>query len=92
VICQPPTPGEVDTDHVVLETAGKAEGENAWIVQLYECKQYRSNAVGIRFGQPIRKAVECNLLEEDETAVDWQADRLTFAIKPFEIKTFKIWF
>jgi alpha-mannosidase len=83
---------EVDTEHVILETVKKAEDENAWIVRVYECKQYRSNAVAIRFGRPIRKAVECNLLEEDETPVAYQGDQLTFAVNPFEIKTFKIWF
>ena len=83
---------EVDTDHVVLETVKKAEDENAWIVRLYECKQYRSNAVTLTFGQPIREAVECNLLEEQEAPVDHQGHTLTFPIKPFEIKSFKVWF
>jgi alpha-mannosidase len=83
---------EVDTDHVILETIKKAEDDDAWIVRVYECKQYRSNAVSIRFGQPIRKAVECNLLEEEESPVAFQDHQLTFAIKPFEIKSFKIWF
>ncbi|HSL29857.1 MAG TPA: alpha-mannosidase [Anaerolineales bacterium] len=83
---------EVDTDHVVLETVKKAEDENAWIVRVYECKQYRSNAVTIAFGQPVRKAMECNLLEEDEAPVTFQGNELEFAIRPFEIKTFKLWF
>ncbi len=83
---------EVDTDHVVLETVKKAEDENAWIVRVYECKQYRSNAVTIQLGRPIHKAVECNLLEEEETPVIHQGNQMTFAITPFEIKTFKIWF
>ncbi len=83
---------EVDTDHIVLETVKKAEDENAWIVRVYECKQYRSNAVTITLGHPISKAVECNLLEEEETSIDYQGHQLAFAIKPFEIKTFKIWF
>ena len=82
----------VETDHVILETVKKAEDENAWIVRLYECKQYRNNAVTITFGQPVRRAVECNLLEEDETSTVYQGHRITFAICPFEIKTFKIWF
>jgi alpha-mannosidase len=82
---------EVDTDHVVLETVKKAEDENAWIVRVYECKQYRSNAVTITFGQRLRKAVECNLLEEAETPVAYQDNHLTFPVKPFEIKTFKVW-
>jgi alpha-mannosidase len=83
---------EVDTDHVILETVKKAEDENAWIVRVYECKQYRSNAVTLTFGQPVRQAVECNLLEEEETPATFQNKQLTFAVKPFEIKTFKVWF
>jgi alpha-mannosidase len=83
---------DLDTNCVVLETVKKAEDENAWIVRLYECKQYRSNEVTISFGKMIRKAVECNLLEEEEAAADYQGKRLTFAIRPFEIKTFKVWF
>jgi alpha-mannosidase len=83
---------KVDTNHVVLETVKKAEDENAWIVRVYECKQYRSNAVTITFGQSITKAVECNLLEEDEAPVSYQGHQLAFAVRPFDIKTFKIWF
>jgi alpha-mannosidase len=83
---------ELDTDHVILETVKKAEDEQAWIVRVYECKQYRNNAVHLAFGQPIRKAVECNLLEEDEKPVSYQGNRLMFGIAPFEIKTFKVWF
>jgi alpha-mannosidase len=81
---------KINTDHVILETVKKAEDENAWIVRVYECKQYRSNAVTITFTRSIRKAVECNLLEEDQAAVSYHDNQLTFAVKPFEIKTFKI--
>ena len=83
---------DVDVDHVVIETVKKAEDDNAWIVRVYECKQYRSNAVTISFGQAIQNAVECDLMEQDEAPVAHQDNQLTFAIKPFEIKTFKIWF
>jgi alpha-mannosidase len=83
---------EVDTIHVIIETVKKAEDDEAWIVRVYECKQYRSNAVTIAFGQTIKRAVECNLLEEEEMPVAYQGNRVSFAIKPFEIKTFKIWF
>jgi alpha-mannosidase len=83
---------EVDTDHVVLETVKKAEDENAWIVRVYECKQYRSKEVTIRFGQHVQNAVECNLLEEDESPAAFDGNQLKFAITPFEIKTFKVWF
>ena len=83
---------DVDVDHVVLETVKKAEDEQAWIVRVYECKGHRDNTVTITFGGQLRKAVECNLLEEESAPVAYQGHRLTFGIKPFEIKTFKIWF
>jgi alpha-mannosidase len=98
----PPNPGgdlpvdhswaSVEPDHVILETVKKAEDENAWILRVYESKQYRSNTVKITFGQPIERAVETNLLEEEEAYVTYHKNQLTFAIKPFEIKTFKLWF
>ncbi|MGH2523085.1 MAG: alpha-mannosidase, partial [Anaerolineales bacterium] len=83
---------EVESDHVILETVKKAEREDAWVVRVYECQQRRSNAVSIHFGLPIRKAVECNLVEEGEQPISWQGARLTFAIAPYEIKTFKVSF
>jgi alpha-mannosidase len=82
---------ELDTDHVIIETVKKAEDDDAWIVRVYECKQYRSNAVTITLGPTIKRATECNLLEEEDRSVAYQGNQLTFPIKPFEIKTFKVW-
>lgn len=54
-------------------------------MRVYEYKQYRNGRVSLRFGQPIRRAVECNLVEEDEREVDFQGDCLFFEISPYEI-------
>ncbi len=62
------------------------------MVRVYECKQYRSNAVTIDFGQPIKKAVACNLVEEGAEPVTFEGKRLTFPVAPYEIKTFRVWF
>ena len=43
-------------------------------------------------GQSLRRAVECNLVEEGEAPVDFSGRSLTFAIAPYEIKTFRLWF
>jgi alpha-mannosidase len=80
----------VDADHVVIETVKKAEDDGGWVVRVFESQQYRNPAVHLDFGRPIRSAVECNLVEEEDRPVDWDGDRLTFAIAPFEIKTFKM--
>jgi alpha-mannosidase len=83
----------VEADHVILETLKKSEDDDgSWIVRLYEYKQYRSPAVRVRFDRGVRRAVECNLVEEGEEPVEVQGDCLTFPIQPFEIKTFKVWF
>lgn len=82
----------VEDDRVVVETVKKAEDERAWIVRVYENQQCRCQTVTLTFGQPIRRAVECNLVEEGEAPVAHAGAQLTFAIRPFEIKTFKIWF
>jgi alpha-mannosidase len=82
----------VSTDHVVLETVKKAEDEDAWIVRLYESRQYRSNVVNLTLGQSIKKAVETNLMEEEQGLVAHQGNQITFAVKPFEIKKFNVWF
>jgi alpha-mannosidase len=62
------------------------------VVRVYENKQCRESAVRLSFASPLRQAVECNLMEEDEQPADWHGSTLTFPIKPYEIKTFKLWF
>lgn len=83
---------EVDAANVIIETVKKAEDGEAWIVRLYEYQQSRSNGIHLQFGRPIVKAVECNLVEEDEAPVAFDGNCLPFSIAPYEIKTFKIWF
>lgn len=87
---------EPDADHVILETLKRAEyedapGTTAWIVRVYETRQFRNPAVRLHFGLPIHRAVECNLMEKQETPVAIEGDTLIFAIAPYEIKTFMVW-
>ena len=88
----PATYTTVECSYVIVETVKKAEDDDTWIVRVYEPVGFRNNDATITFGHPIRKAVECNLVEEGETPVDFSDKTITFAIAPFEIKTFKVWF
>ncbi len=83
---------QVDCDHIALETVKRAEDGDGWIIRLYEFKQFRNPHAVLTFGLPVRKAVECNLLEESEMPVEFYENRLKFSIAPYEIKTFKVWF
>jgi alpha-mannosidase len=82
----------LDWDHAVVETVKKSEDDDASIVRIYEYKQYRTDEVKLTFGRPIRKAVECNLVEEEENTADFAGNHIIFSLKPYEIKTYKIWF
>jgi alpha-mannosidase len=39
---------------------------------------------------PIRAAVECNLLERDDTPVEARSNELKFTIDPYQIRTFRV--
>lgn len=82
---------EIDNDNVLLETVKKAEDDEAIVLRFYEYKQFR-NKTKVTFAEPIKKAVECNLIEEEERVAHYQDKTLSFPITPYEIKTFKIWF
>lgn len=82
----------VNVDHVIVDTIKKAESGDGWVVRVYEYQQKRRKNIEMYFGRPLKKAVECDLMEENEQVVDFDEQRLNFNIKPFEIKTFKVWF
>ena len=75
----------------MLETIKQAEDDDAWIVRVYEYKQQRSNRTSITFGRPIARAVECDLLETEAQVAEVSGRRLTFALAPYEIKSFMVW-
>lgn len=81
----------VDADHMILETVKQAEDGDGWVLRCYETQQRRNAAVTINMGRPLQRAVACNLVEEGEEPVTADADSVTFAIGPFEIRTFKVW-
>jgi alpha-mannosidase len=82
---------ELDCDHAMIETVKKAEDDDACIVRVYEYKQFRSNGVKLSFNRPIRKAIVCNLVEEEEGEAAFAGNELMFSLNPYEVKTFKVW-
>ncbi|MBI2426093.1 MAG: alpha-mannosidase [Candidatus Hydrogenedentes bacterium] len=80
----------VDHPNIVIEAVKKAEEDNAIIVRLYEAGKTRGSAT-LRFSRTVRKATECNLMEEQDQAVKLKGDAIHFDFKPFEIKSFKVY-
>jgi len=82
-----------DAESVIIETIKRAEDDpDTWVIRLYESQQSRRRGVRLTFGRLLRRAVECNLVEQEERPVVFDPGGVTFDILPFEIKTFKVWF
>ncbi len=81
----------VSNPNVIVETVKKAEQDDAIIVRVYEAGKTRG-PVTLAFSRPIRKATECNLLEERDQSVSLRDNAIQCRIRPFEIKTFKVYF
>jgi alpha-mannosidase len=81
----------LDEKHVVIDTVKKAEDSDDIIIRLYEAYGQRGK-VKLTFGPKPEKISECNLMEEDDVSVDIEDNSLSFYIKPYEIRTFKVRF
>ncbi len=80
---------KVDKDNVIIEVVKKAEDSDEIIVRLYEYHNKRSR-VNVTFFTELESVIECNLMERDLQAVEFNNDSFNFEIKPFEIKSFKL--
>jgi alpha-mannosidase len=80
---------QTDCTHVIVETVKPAEDGDGLIVRLYEAHNQRGRGT-LTFVTPLLSAQECNLLEEPLNDVSCQENTLSFQVRPFEIKTFRV--
>ena len=66
-----------------------AEDGRGVILRVYEAAGKKTNA-HLSVSQEDFRAVECNLMEEDEKQLASDPYGFDFTIRPFEIKTFRI--
>jgi alpha-mannosidase len=81
---------QTDCAHVVVETVKPAEDGDGLIVRLYEAHNQRGRGT-LTFAAPLLSAQECNLLEEPLRTIAVDGHKLTFQVRPFEIKTFRVY-
>jgi len=81
---------EVEGSGVVVTAFKPAEDGDGWVLRLYEAHGGRG-PVQVRFAQPPTRAVATNLVEEPEDGLDLAGSALSFEVKPYEIKTFRLW-
>lgn len=81
----------VSNPNVIVESIKKAESDDAIILRLYEAGRTRGRVV-LSFANPVKRAFSCNLLEERDEALRVKDNRVSLRVKPFEIKTVKVYF
>jgi len=77
------------TDHIVVETVKVADDGDGLIVRLYEAHNQRGPA-SLVFAQPVAQAVEVDLLERAIGSVAVADNRVSFDVRPFEVKTLRV--
>ena len=75
--------------NVIIDTVKMAEDGRGVILRVYEAAGKKTNA-HLSVSQEDFRAVECNLMEEDEKQLASDPYGFDFTIRPFEIKTFRI--
>jgi len=80
-----------DADHVVVDTVKAAEEGTGLIVRVYEACNQRG-PVTLRFAVAPVAVWECNLMEENENLLAVEGQGFTFAVKPFQIRSFRVTF
>ena len=80
----------IEGNGVNVDAIKKAESEDCLILRVHECFGGRTHVkVGSEYG--ITRYATCNLLEDRETE-PVSGSAIEFDLKPFEIKTFMVWF
>lgn len=79
----------IDADNLVTEVLKLSEDGTADIIRFYECWNRRTTA-DIIFDGLYRKISLCNMLEEEETVLVENTDRVTMTVKPYEIVTLRL--
>ena len=87
-------PGEVSffnvsLPSVVIDTVKQAEDSHAIIVRLYEAHGTHG-AARLSSALPVQSATRCNLLEEEDSPLDWAEGGVTLKFTPFQIITVKL--
>ncbi|HEX4086136.1 MAG TPA: alpha-mannosidase [Chthoniobacteraceae bacterium] len=80
---------EVDRPGVLIEAVKHAEQEESVIVRLYEANGSRG-MVTLTTALPVKHAFRADLLERTDAPVACKEGQIQFAVRPFEIVTFKL--
>ena len=73
----------------VFDTIKRAEDSDALVLRLYECHGAHGTA-RVDLSKPIKRAVFCNVLEDDGEKVAVEGNRLTIPYRPHQVISVKL--
>ncbi len=73
----------------LVEALKPADDGQGAILRLYEPHGSRGR-VSVRLNFPVSEVAACNLVEEDEGPVAFEAGSFSFDVKPFQVRTFRL--
>ena len=79
----------MDLRSLVIDAFKPAQDGDGWILRMYESESRRGDAT-VTINLPFTRVTECNLMEVDETELAVNGSTFTFAVKPYEVRTFRI--
>jgi alpha-mannosidase len=79
----------VSPANVIIETIKQAEDGQGIVIRLYE-SQRRRGPVTLTTGFNLAATWRTNLLEENQTRLQLDGNRVTFSIKPYQIVTLRL--
>jgi len=79
----------IDDVNLVLDTIKPSEDQDGIIVRLYECHGARGEA-NLTWRLPLKSAVRCGLLEDEQEPLDVTDGVIRLAYEPFKILTLKL--
>ena len=68
-----------------MDTVNVAEDSDHLILRCFE-SQNRQGPVTLRFGRPLAKAFEYNLMEEDRQALSTTGSGVSLSITPYQVR------
>lgn len=80
----------LNSKQVTLEAVKKAEQDDALVVRIVE-RHGMTSQINLELDAAVKSASLCNLLEAEEEKLDCSTGKISFKIKPYEIKTLLIW-
>jgi len=80
----------VSNPNTIVEAVKKAEADDALTIRVYEAGRTRSRTK-LTFARGVKKASACNMVEEQEESVRYRDQTVSVTLKPFEIKTLKVY-